>query len=283
MPYTVATSIDRFLTNISLRGSHEATAEARRKHLVELLERKLEILDTISTGSIVHDTGLIGAADLDIIAVLHYGKHIKDRTPKAVLQSVRDCLGDASAIVKKNGQAVTLYYKSWPNVDVVPASRIKNNDGSISHYDIPDMDRGVWIETRPRTHNNAMAAASARRRALIRMVKTWNRAHSELMQSFHISVLVLTLPEITQSWPYEIMYFFEKAVAAIDDPIYHPGGKTTRADSYLDTATRREIKERLRSAHSWAAGAFSAIARQDEREAIRLYGLLFGGKFPAYG
>ena len=46
---------------------------------------------------------LTGNADLDVFVVLHFGKHIKNKLPSQVLQSVQDSLGE----YRKNGQAVT--------------------------------------------------------------------------------------------------------------------------------------------------------------------------------
>lgn len=182
-----------------------------------------------------------GARDVRIstgIAVLHYGQHINGKSPKQVLESVQEALSGYTRMVKKNGQAVTLYYDSWPNVDIVPASRFVNDDGTVKHYKIPDMTRGRWLQSRPRAHTTAMAEASVRQRELVRMIKTWNREHSELMQSYHIEVLVLSLPDVTQGWPFEVHYFFEHAVEMIDTALYHPNGTPGRVDDYLDHETR---------------------------------------------
>jgi hypothetical protein len=280
MAYTLPVSFDRFIEAISLTGKHEDTAEARRKRLVALLEASFTILDTIPTGSIIRETALVGHADLDIMVVLHYGKHIKDKTPRRVLEDVREALEGYSRIVKKNGQAVTLYYSSWPNVDIVPACRITNDDGSVNYYEIPDMTRNRWLRSRPRSHNSAMAAASERQRELVRMVKTWNREHSGLMQSYHLEVLTLSLPDVTQGWPFEIHYFFDHAVQLIDLPLYHPNGTPGRVDDYLDQETRQAVKQRLERARDRAS---AAKRTNDVEEAIRLYRVIFGGKFPAYG
>jgi len=280
MPYTLPVSFDRFLEAISLSGKHEDTAESRRERLVSLLEKSFTILDTIPTGSIVRETALIGQADLDIIAVLHHGKHIKDKSPKQVLENVREALSGYTRMVKKNGQAVTLYYDSWPNVDIVPAGRVVNDDGTIKHYRIPDTTRGRWLQSRPRAHNKAMAGASARQRELVRMIKTWNHEHSELMQSYHIEVLVLSLPNVTQGWSFEVHYFFDHAVEMIDSPLHHPNGTPGQVDDYLDDETRTAVKDRLKRARD-RTGA--AQGTSDAEESIRLYRMVFGDKFPAYG
>lgn len=282
MAYSITAAFREFLERITLTGRHEDTADARRKRIVALLEKSFEILDTFPTGSIIRETALIGHADLDVFVVLHYGRHVEGKPPRQLLGDVQKVLAGYSTSVRKNGQAVTLYYESWPNVDIVPASRVKNDDGSISHYNIPDMIHNRWIRTRPRRHDESMRQASERQRELVRMVKTWNRNHSELMQSYHIEVLVLSLPDVTSGWPYEIKYFFEKAAERIDTPLYHPNGTPGQVDEYLDSGTRAEVKQRLERARDRACAAYQ-VADRDVAEALRLYGVIFGSRFPAYG
>jgi hypothetical protein len=64
--------------------------------------------------------------------------------------------------------------------------------------------------------------------------------------------------------------------------LYHLGFDS-RADAYLDTTTRSQVKERLRLANSRAQSAEAAANRNDTREAVRLYRVIFGERFPAYG
>ena len=279
MPFTLPIAFDQFLENISLKGSHTATAESRRDRLVTLLGNAFTILDTIPTGSIIHDTALRGHADLDIIVVFHYGRHVQGKTPEQLLEDVREALAGKSTMVKKNGQAVTLYYSTWPNVDIVPASRVDNADGTVNHYSIPDMTHNRWLQAYPRAHDQAMAAASDRRKQLIRMLKSWNRAHSELMSSFHLEVLVMSLPDVTLEWPSEIHYFFNKATEILDAPLYYPRGTANRVDDYLSALDRIFVKDRLERARDRAFSAYHASAE----EAMRLYRIIFGDDFPAYG
>lgn len=189
----------------------------------------------------------------------------------------------SSKIVKKNGQAVTLYYTKWPNVDIVPASRVSNSDGTVDHYNIPDMTRGTWLQTRPRRHNKAMAGLSLKQRQMIQMLKCWNSAHSDIMQSYHLAVLVMSLPDVTSEWSFEIRYFFEEATKKADGPLHHPKDEDNEVDSYLDYSSRAGLKDRLELAGSRAASAETAVARGDAEEAMRLYRVIFGEKFPAYG
>ena len=149
MPYTVPVSFDKFLENISLTGDHNETATARKDRIVSLLQNAFTILDAFPTGSISNGTALRAQADLDVMVVLHWSKHVEGKNPEQVLQGVRDALGDYRTNVRKNGQAVTLYYDSWPNVDVVPVSRCRNDDGTINYYSVPDMNSGKWLKSVP--------------------------------------------------------------------------------------------------------------------------------------
>ena len=94
MPYTVTTSFDKFYENINLGGDHRATANGRRDDIVSTLSKTFTIVDAFSAGSIPKYTALRAHADLDVILVLNWTKHIKDKTPTEVLQSVRNALAE---------------------------------------------------------------------------------------------------------------------------------------------------------------------------------------------
>jgi tRNA nucleotidyltransferase (CCA-adding enzyme) len=94
MAYTVAAAFDAFYENINLSGDHRQTANARRDNVVDTLSKKFEIVESFATGSIPKFTALKGQADLDVMVALHYGKHIKDKTPTQVLQDVRAALAE---------------------------------------------------------------------------------------------------------------------------------------------------------------------------------------------
>ena len=118
-----------------------------------------------------------------MIVVLHYGKHIKDKTPQQLLESVQNALSEYRTNVRNNGQAVTLYYKTWPNVDIVPVSRTTNDDGSVNYYNVPNANTGSWIQARPRKFaseiENKASECGQNFRRIIKMIKHWNIAHSE--------------------------------------------------------------------------------------------------------
>ncbi len=137
MPYTVPASFNKFFENINLPGDHRDTANSRKDSIVSSLKKNYSIIEAFPSGSIPRFTAVKGYADLDVIVALHYANHIEGKKPSEVLQNIRDSLSDYKTNVRKNGQAVTLYYKTWPNVDVVPVSRAVDENNNITHYNIP--------------------------------------------------------------------------------------------------------------------------------------------------
>jgi hypothetical protein len=287
MPYTVAFSFDKFRENIELSGDHRETATARKDRVVSLLENDFEILDAFATGSIPRFTAVRGHADLDVMVVLHHGKHIKDKTPSAVLQEVRDSLGEYKTNVRKNGQAVTLHYETWPDVDIVPVSRTVNDQGGVTHYNVPDMDTESWIASKPHTHSKAMSKTNEQCgvefKRIIKMIKWWNHQHSLLLQSFHIEVMGLKIftTEIGEySW--NIFKFFDEAAKLTSSSLWHEGGQ---ADRYLvDSIKRQEVLTRLEKARDKARDAWYSTYGEnaDHEKAINIWRQMFGSEFPAY-
>lgn len=281
MAYLVSTSFDNFIKKISIDTDARRVADARKSAISDLLKDSLTILDIFETGSLVRGTGLKAISDADVVVVLHYGRHLEHKTPLQALNVVRDALSNYNAqIVKKNGQAVTLYFKSWPNVDIVPAKRV---DAGLSYeLQIPDSNTGVWISTNPRLHDGAMANVSNRRLQLVRMIKCWNRAHSSYFESFHIEQVVLKMPSVTElvwtesSWPWLIFQFFDTAIELTgpSEPMSVP----------YELEDWKELRSRLGRARDLARDGWYAIQhKSDPREAIDRFSVLFGSDFPAYG
>ncbi|WP_425054846.1 SMODS domain-containing nucleotidyltransferase [Pseudomonas abyssi] len=287
MPYTVAVSFDTFYQNINLSGDHRDTANRRRDDIVSTLKKKLHVIESFSSGSIPRYTALKDHADLDVMVALHYTKHIKGKKPSEVLQEVRDTLSEYRTNVRKNGQAVTLYYKTWPNVDIVPCSRVVNDDGVVTSYSIPDMNTEQWITSKPKNHTANMTSRAgtcgSNFRKSITMIKHWNRTHSSYLQSYHIEAMALRIFDSSMndiSW--DIFKFFEEAANLVDGPLWYEGAF---ADDYLTYLTRSEAKKRLETARDKARSAWAKTYGHDNDHegAIAIWRQIFGDKFPAYG
>lgn len=290
MAYTVPYSFDLFFKNINLPGDHHATASARRARVVSLLEKEFEILDSFATGSISNHTAVTGHADLDLMVVLHWGKHIKNNKPSEVLGAVQSHLSEFRT-GRRNGQAVTLYYESWPDVDIVPVSRMDNADGSVNYYSVPDMNDEKWLVSRPRKHSKALTNGNGsfgdEFKKIIKMMKWWNHQHSALMKSYHIEVLALKIfsGKVFSEFAWDIYTFFDEASTLTESLLFDDEGNTVDEYLYLKWAKREEILKRLRTAKDKARDAWYATYNgiEEHEKAIGIWRQLFGEEFPAYG
>ncbi len=286
MPYTVAVSFDKFISNISISGNQQSTSTSRRESVVSLLKKDFDILESFATGSIPKRTAVRGS-DLDVMVVLHYGKHIKDRLPSQVLQTVQKTLSGYTTSVRRNGQAVTLKFKTWPDVDIVPVSRTVNDDGTVNHYDVPNMNNETWIDSRPKLHaaNIADRASSygPEFRRTIRIIKWWNKQHRGYLQSYHIEVLAFKiLTGSFSGYPWAVYNFFDEASKLVESSLWHDTGYV---DNYLSYSDRQEALKRLRTARSKASDAWYKTygSNDDHKGAIEIWKQIFGDQFPAYG
>jgi hypothetical protein len=287
MAYTVDAAFDTFYEQINLSGDHRQTANARKDDVVASLKNTFDVLDAFATGSIPKFTALKGSADLDVMVVLHYSKHIKDKTPSQVLESVQKALSEYRTNVRKNGQAVTLYYKTWPNVDIVPVSRKMTDDDKVDYYSVPNANDGTWIKARPRKFANAIEAKSTECgqnfRRIIKMIKHWNLTHSEFLTGYHIEVLALNvLSGDLDDTPWNVFQFFNNARPLLQSLLWYELGY---ADLYLSAEDRIEVIKRFDTAIAKSRDAWYATydGRNDDRNAIELWKQIFGDKFPSYG
>lgn len=285
MALTVQAAFDGFHNAINLPGDHRGAANKRKDHLVSLLANRFTILDAFGSGSIPRFTALKGNSDVDVFLVLHYGRHIEGKTPREVLQAVRDALGTSKNNVRKNGQAVTLYYTTWPNVDIVPVSRVSNHDGSVNHYKVPDMNTGLWIQSNPKEHSADIEKWSgncgANFRKMIKMMKHWNRHHGGYLQSYHIEVMALNaLTSVTDDLPWYLFQYFERCLKLTEGVLWHRYGNV---DNYLSWNDRVEVRKRLSWAVDKARGAWYEGTEGRHRQAITYWKQIFGDDFPQYG
>ena len=287
MPYTVEASFTSFYDEINLGGDHRETANTRRDDIVGKLSKTFTILESFSSGSIPKYTALKEHADLDVIVALHYTKHIKDKAPTQVLQSVRDALAEWRTGARKNGQAVTLHYKTWPNVDVVPVSLTTDDSGRVLHYNVPNSNYDTWIVSKPKTHANTIEKKSSdcgyNFRRIVKMIKHWNRTHSDYLQSYHIEALALKVFDSNlDDTAWNVFQFFDKARPLLTGSLWY---ETGHVDDYLTWLDRQEVLKRFDTAieKSRAAWHKTYDTNSDHKGAIEIWKQIFGSKFPPYG
>lgn len=287
VPYTVAYAFEQFHDAINLSGDHRESANTRRDDVVATLRKSFDVLEAFSTGSIPKFTALKKYADLDVIVALHFAKHIQGKTPTQVLQTLRNALSEYKTGARRNGQAVTLHYKTWPSVDIVPVSRAVGADGQITHYNVPDSNTDTWIPSKPKTLAATIETKSSdcgpNFRRIIKMIKHWSRGHSDYLQSYHIEVLAInSLTGELNDLSWEVFDFFQRARKLLESPLWHDLGY---ADSYLNWTDRQEVLKRFDTAIGLARSAWHKTygTNGDHKGAIELWRQIFGDDFPSYG
>jgi hypothetical protein len=279
-------------SNLEPRAYSREDAAARRDHLVGLLRKQFDVLKAFESGSLIRYTAVRDYADLDIMAVLHYSKHIKGKTPTQVLNEVAAPLRDYGPRVRRNGQAITLHYKTWPNVDLVPVYYNGDSVDKPDHYGVPDSTRGIWLKSRPVNHSNRMSKRNGDDecgplfKRLVKMAKWWNLKHGAYLQSFHIEVITLNTfsSHLSESdYPWHAYRWFKKAAELVAAGSLRYD--VSYADGYLDATNRKEAVTRLRRAESQASQAWHLTdgTNNDHRSAIAKWRSVFPERFPAYG
>lgn len=292
MATSVQQAFREFASNLEPRAYSREGAAARREHLLGLLRQHFDVLKAFESGSLIRYTAVRDYADLDIMAVLHHSKHIKGKTPTQVLNAVATPLRDYVPRVRRNGQAITLHYKTWPNVDLVPVYYSGTSLEKVDHYGVPDSNRGIWLKSRPVSHSNRMSKRNSDIecgplfKRLAKMAKWWNLKHGSYLQSFHIEVIALetfTTSLAESDYPWHAYQWFKKAAEVVAAGSLSYDGSSV--DSYLNMAKRNEALTRLRRAESQANRAWCLAygTNNNHRGAITTWRSIFPDRFPVYG
>lgn len=286
MAFTVEASFEEFYGRINLTGDQRAVAIARRDDVVQTLTAKgFDVLAAVAMGSVPRFTALSRKADVDVLVVLHHGKHAYEQSPLQFMDAVRSALAEYRTNVRKNGQAITLYYERGPNVDIVPAVRVVDTDKNFLWYEIPDLGSGTWIPTDPSLHAKAVDDKSAECgpmfRKIIKFAKHWNSTHGDLLSGYHVEVLALrTAFGRFQDISWEMYQFFKQAQPLLATPLWHG---LSQVDNYLKDEDRSAALARWERAADVASEAWYAGHLGNNRRAIEIWRRIFGGDFPAYG
>ncbi len=120
-------------------------------------------------------------------------------------------------------------------------------------------------------------------RRIIKMIKHWNRIHSDYLQSYHIEVLALNVfSGNIDDTCWNIYKFFEKARDLLIAPLWYDIGF---ADDYMSATDREQVLKRFDTAieKSRLAWHFTYSDKNGHKSAIELWKQMFGDQFPSYG
>lgn len=250
-------------------------------------------VDTFLSGSYKRDTairpqnigGVLQRPDVDIIVVTN---HTEDDDPHTVLDALRQGLVDAgyeNLKVNRRSIAVTL---ASVDMDVVPVVE----DGDV--YLIPDVELKKWLTTNPSAHTqwtiDINASASGRFKPLVKLLKWWRRVHlsdqrrpkgfileclvakhMNYFQASYETLFVELLEAIRDSYG---VYVLLGAVPYVEDPGV-PGSNV------FSNVTPEEFKTFYNKVKDHAELARKAKNKSDDEEALKLWRLVLGGRFPA--
>lgn len=285
-------AFDEFKGRLALTNTQQILVMSRRTSAEKYLESSfgqssnMPLKTTKLIGSAGRSTIIRPLDDVDVMAVFTNKDGVFETyrsSSQAFLYRVRDALSGYSVkIVGARGQAVRLFYKDGPYVDIAPVFKWKG-----SGYALPD-GKGGWLTTDPDAHAAWMvkrnAESSNRLKPMVRMLKRWNAVHSKRLKSFHLEVLAASTfgnspPSGDSRRACEVFFDYAKNHLRVNDPAGHSGDLSI----YLTALQRLEAIASLESARSKAAAANAAERRGNHKEAIRLWRIIFGDEFPAYG
>ena len=260
MATTITQSFEQLKRNLEITGLQKETVSTRQTNIREVLESDLDVLDSFLTGSYSRNTMIapLSEADIDIIIVLNskYFHHYNGQ----------------------NGGQAGL-------VDVVPGFR-REGGGFL----IPNSITQSWISTDPKKHVEISSSANQAHNGnyvpLVKMIKGWNKSHSNFFRSFHLETLALgILDNVTISdFPSGVRYYFSKGISLISKKNPDPAGYGGDVGSYLNSEEIiQEAVDRFQRAYELSSKAESLGNEGNTILAIAKWRTLFGEYFPAYG
>lgn len=292
MVLTTAVAFNEFHDRISPSTATLNVVESRKDIVVAALKKAFPSTSNVSfqsaylIGSLGRRTASNPVTDLDVMVHLHVDQALWDQSYSAdstkFFYRVRDGLEHATTVQKvgARGQAVRLFYTDGLTVDIAAVEKY-----SSGAYAIPN-GTGGWLSTNPLRHaeylNEQNANLSGDLKRFIKIVKQWNRAHSSRLHSFHLEMLAArtfsTLGSDTRA-ALKVFFNYNHYNLSVQDPAGHSGDLS----SYLTTIQRQAVYDSLGTAYDQATRAKQAELDGDHREAIRLWRIILGADFPAYG
>jgi hypothetical protein len=288
--WTTASAFDTFAAKLLPTDSQKLIISSRRATIEGQLTNAfgfqsiMPIRNVQPIGSADRGTIIRPLHDLDLLAVFDaaaYNNNYRWNGSNAFITRVRNALDLGGArIIGTRGQAVRIFYQSGPVVDVAPVFALQGGG-----FYLPNGSNG-WLTTDPDFHkrwiNEQNQKLSYHLKPFARLIKRWNRVHSERLSSFHIEVMVAnTFSAMGSNSRETAAKFFDWGQSRLhsDDPAGHSGDLSAK----LTANQRRAVLDGFQSAQVRAERALDAEVIGDHAEAIRLWKIIFGDEFPSYG
>jgi hypothetical protein len=285
---TTAQAFTKFLEDLSAT-SYQKTSfiPSRKKSVDDKLTEKfgaqsdMPFSKGILMGSAEKGTIIRPFDDIAVLAVFSNVGNAWDKyryDSKSFLYRIRDAYDGLSIQqVGARGQAIRVFYETGGHVDIASVF-----DAGDNVYKLPAGD-GSWISTSPTIASGWFAdrnkALGYNLAPVVRLAKSWNRAHSKRMRSFHLETVAGTMfIQLGTNYRDALHKFFQWAPNHLD--VSDPGGQGGSLSSYLTWTGRNELKTALASAAERAGKAVDAESTGDHAEAKRLWKIILGDDFP---
>jgi hypothetical protein len=292
MPTTLAESFARLRSNLEITDLQTTVVSTRQQTIRRTIDNGMKVEDDFLTGSYARSTMIspLSEADIDIFICLHpsYFTHFNGSNggPAGLLDLTKQTLRKtytSTPDISRNGQAVTVRFSDFVVDVVIGFNRL--NGG----YIIANSVNNFWLETDPKMHVTLMSEANKYHKGnlvpLIKMIKSWNKAHGSFFRSFHLEVLALAIfPNVTiTDFPSGIRFFFDKARVLVRSQNKDPAGYGDDIGRYITTSSVDEASRKFEGAFNTAINAEMYGNRGDHRNAILIWKHLLPNHFPSYG
>ncbi len=224
------------------------------------LRAEMGVLETVFAGSYSRQTMLppLRFAKLDVVFVMD-PRHFRPEGHVGTLEWAHDVFhkayGDRAAL-SASGRAVTIRFPDY-SLDAIPGFHREGGG-----YVIPDSATRRWLATNPARHADMWRDADSLHRGrlipLLKMLKAWNRCNGSPLQSLHLEALAIDIYRSVKITDDEsgVRYFFNRARAAVLDPLTDPAGLGGNLATYLDDTEKLSAAvKKLENAYASAVNA----------------------------
>jgi SMODS domain-containing protein len=292
MAFTVADSFARLRSNLEITDLQSTLVSTRQQTIRKTIDNGLKVLDDFLTGSYARSTMIspLSEADIDIFVCLDpaYYNHFNgiNGGPAGLLELAKQTIRKTYSTtpdISRNGQAVTIRFADFVVDVVIGFHRLGGG------YIIANSEGNFWLNTDPKKHVELMSEANKYHKGnlvpLIKMIKSWNKAHGAFFRSFHLEVLALeAFHNVTISdFPSGLRFFFDKAFTLVRGKNLDPAGYGDDIGRYITPSLVEEASRKFQAAFNTAVNAEMYGNRGDSRNAIVTWKALMPNHFPAYG
>jgi hypothetical protein len=288
----VAESFAGILAGVTLAEPDISAFETHRARIESSLRSSFNLSKVVCVGSYARGSAIRLFSDLDLFVVLRrretdWGGRLV--LPNTILTRLRTALQGTfpQSFIGRDGQAVVIKFSDGREVDVVPARFDDALESGWPLYRIPsDVDH--WLATSPELHNKYIAEGNERAggklKSVVRILKYWKvcRVPQLPLNAFHLELLLAkhgtcnggrTLAQCVAD---ALSLVQQRSGRALQDPCSISGN--------ISAAATNSKVDRLVAAVCASAGRAQEAVRCESfgniGEALRLWGLVFNGRFP---